>query len=210
MFVLTIDRRASRADASAQNIAALRESLQRALPRPLLGWDVSAGDELQALYDDAALALRAVLHLADAGTWHVGLGIGAVDSPLGASVRETTGPAFVAARDGVGQAKERETPVVRGGEWAERAGTVLDLVCAVRARRTPSGAEAAGLADLGRTQQEMAHTLGIAQSSVSRRLGAALWQQEHAVHDVLVDLFELADTPRHPMTADHEDRGGRS
>lgn len=78
MFVLTIDRRASRRDGSALEISALRDEVQRALPRPVLGWDVSAGDELQALYDDAAAVLSALLHLADPARWHVGLGIGPV------------------------------------------------------------------------------------------------------------------------------------
>ena len=195
MFVLTIDRRASRRDGSALEISALRDEVQRALPRPVLGWDVSAGDELQALYDAAAV-LSALLHLADPARWHVGLGIGPVDLPLGDSVRESTGPAFVAARDAVTRAKDHGAPVVRGNEWAERAGTVLDLVCAVRARRTDAGARAAALADDGQTQQQMADSLGIAQSSVSRRLAAALWHEEHTVRETLVALLDLADQGR--------------
>ncbi|GAA2508057.1 MAG: transcriptional regulator [Kocuria sp.] len=196
MFVLTIDRRASRRDGPALEISALRDELQHGLPRPVLGWDVSAGDELQALYDDAAAALSALLHLADSARWHVGLGIGPVDLPLGDSVRESTGPAFVAARDAVTRAKDHGAPVVSGNEWAERTGIVLDLVCAVRDRRTDAGARAAALADDGQTQQQMATSLGIAQSSVSRRLAAALWHEEHAVRETLVALLDLADQGR--------------
>ncbi|MGK4217921.1 sigma factor-like helix-turn-helix DNA-binding protein [Kocuria marina] len=198
MFALTIDRRDSRGRAADLHMARQRTALQRDLPRPVLDWEISAGDELQALYDDAAAAVHAALTLADAGHWHVGVGIGAVDEPLASSVREATGEAFVAARDAVNLAKERGRPVVAGNEWAQRAGTVLDLVCAVRTRRSEAGAQATDLADRGHTQQEIAQELGITQSSVSRRLSAALWHEEHTVHETLVSLFRLADEHASP------------
>ena len=69
-------------------------------------------------------------------------------------------------------------------------------MCAVRARRTDAGARAAALADDGQTQQQMADSLGIAQSSVSRRLAAALWHEEHTVRETLVALLDLADQGR--------------
>ena len=55
----------------------------------------------------------------------MGLGVGAVDEPLAETVRESTGPAFVAAREAVTAAKDQDVPAVRGGEWAERAGAVV-------------------------------------------------------------------------------------
>lgn len=198
MFALTIDRRDSRGRAAELHMGRQRTALQEELPRPVLDWEISAGDELQALYDDAAAIVRAVLALADAGHWHVGVGIGAVDDPLPSSVREATGEAFVAARDAVNAAKERGRPVVAGNEWARRAGSVVDLVCAVRARRSEAGAQATELADRGLTQQEIAEGLGITQSSVSRRLSAALWHEEHTVHETLEALFRLADEHASP------------
>ena len=60
MFVLTIDRRASRRDRAGLDMGAERDRLQRDLPCPVLDWDVNAGDELQALYDDDDAALAAV------------------------------------------------------------------------------------------------------------------------------------------------------
>lgn len=193
MFVLTIDRRASRRDRGGLDMGAERDRLQRDLPRPVLDWDVNAGDELQALYDDAAAALDAVLALAATERWHVGLGVGAVDEPLAGTVRESTGPAFVAAREAVNAAKDRETPAVRGNEWAEQAGAVLGLVCAVRRRRSPAGHEAAALAEAGLTQHAVAERLGIGQSSVSRRLSTALWQEEREARDGIRALLRLAD-----------------
>ena len=193
MFVLTIDRRASRQDRDGLDMRAERDRLQRDLPRPVLDWDVNAGDELQALYDHAAAALAAVLALAATEQWHVGLGVGAVDEPLAGTVRESTGPAFVAAREAVNAAKEQDAPAVRGNEWAERAGAVLGLVCAVRGRRSPAGHEAAALAESGLTQHAVAERLGIGQSSVSRRLSAALWHEEREARDSIRALLQLAD-----------------
>ncbi|RKQ36474.1 winged helix-turn-helix transcriptional regulator [Kocuria tytonis] len=193
MFVLTIDRRASRREQHGPSMREQRHVLQSHLPRPALDWDINAGDELQALYDDAARVLDAVLALALTDRWHVGLGIGAVDLPLAGSVRESTGPAFIAARDAVNAAKDLETPAVRGDAWAERSGAVLALLCAVRARRSAAGREAAELADAGLTQLEIAERLGIGQSSVSRRLRAAMWQQDVEARQALVALLELAD-----------------
>ncbi|RLP60663.1 transcriptional regulator, partial [Kocuria rhizophila] len=180
MFALTVDRRDSRADAERLDMREHLEACRRDLPRPLVAWDITAGDELQALYDDAAAALQAAVTLADDGSWHVGLGVGEVDRPLADAARENTGAAFVAAREAVQAAKDAGGPAVRGGEWAERAGALLGLLCAVRARRTDSGAAAVALAETGMTQRQMAEHLGITQSSVSRRLDAALWHQEHA------------------------------
>ncbi|MDO4919741.1 winged helix-turn-helix domain-containing protein [Kocuria sp.] len=193
MFALTIDRRGSQRHARDLDMRAERENLRRTLPRPVLDWDISAGDELQALYDDPASACRALFALADSGEWHVGMGIGDVDRPLAQAVRESTGPAFVAARQAVEAAKERETPALCGTAWAQRAEAVLTLVCAVRSRRSGPGREAAALADAGLTQREMAEHLGITQSSVSRRLGAALWQQEQAARASVTALLALAD-----------------
>lgn len=193
MFALTVDRRDSRADAERLDMREHLDACRRNLPRPLVAWDITAGDELQALYDDAAPALQAVLALADAGSWHVGLGVGDVDRPLAEAARENTGAAFVAAREAVEAAKDAGGPAVRGGEWAERADALLGLLCAVRERRTDSGAAAVTLAETGMTQQQMAKHLGITQSSVSRRLDAALWHQEHAAREAFTAVLELAD-----------------
>lgn len=80
----------------------------------MLGWQISAGDELQALYDTAQDALTAVFALVDEQARHVGLGIGAVATPLPSHVNEAMGPAFVAAREAVTVSKESGYPAVRG------------------------------------------------------------------------------------------------
>ena len=63
MFALTVDRRDSRADAERLDMREHLEACRRDLPRPLVAWDITAGDELQALYDDAAAAPVSYTHL---------------------------------------------------------------------------------------------------------------------------------------------------
>lgn len=193
VFALTVDRRGSREDPGALAMTHHRDRFDADLPGPVLGWQISAGDELQALYDSAQDVLTTVFSLADERDWHVGLGIGAVDTPLPANVNEATGPAFVAAREAVTASKETGYPAVRGTDWASHAQAVLTLATAVRERRTRAAREATDLAERGLTQQQIAATLGIAQSSVSRRLSSALWSQEQATHPTVLTFLQWAD-----------------
>lgn len=193
MYALTVDRRASREDPESLAMLEHRDRFEATFPRPLLGWQISAGDELQALYESPGKVLTVVLALADKGKWHVGLGIGPVDMPLPDNVNEATGPAFVAAREAVSASKDSGYPAARGSEWASHAEAVLTLACAVRERRTDTAREATDLAEQGFTQQRIAQELDIAQSSVSRRLSSALWSQERAVHPAILSFLEMAD-----------------
>lgn len=193
MFALTLDGRASRARGAKPTMAEQRGRLRAELAPAVLDWQVSAGDELQAVYADPGDVVPAVLSLAETGEWHVGLGIGTVATPYPATVHEATGSALVAAREAVEASKDTGYPAVRGPRWAADLEAVFTVCCAIRRRRTGPGREAARLADLGRTQQRIAETLDIAQSSVSRRLAAALWSEERAVHPTLVTLLALAE-----------------
>lgn len=193
MYALTVDRRGSRTDPGALAMTEHRDRFNSDLPQAVLGWQISAGDELQALYDTAQNALSVVLALVDEQGWHVGLGIGSVDTPLPGNVNEATGPAFVAAREAVTASKDTRYPAVRGTDWASHAQAVLTLASAVRERRTRAAREATDLAEQGFTQQQIASTLGVAQSSVSRRLSSALWSQEQATHPAVLALLHLAD-----------------
>ncbi|RIJ53820.1 DNA-binding protein, partial [Clavibacter phaseoli] len=100
MFVITADQKASRSDVDRAGTG--RDDLAaRYEGRLVLPVDRTSGDEVQALVADAATALDMVLVLTRAGHWSVGLGIGAVRTPLPRATREATGPAFIAARDAV-------------------------------------------------------------------------------------------------------------
>lgn len=193
MYALTVDRRGSREDPESLAMPEHRDRFEARFPGAVLGWQISAGDELQALYEAPEDTLTVLFAVAGERQWHVGLGIGAVDAPLPDNVNEATGSAFVSAREAVNAAKDTGYPAVRGTDWAAHAQAVLTLACAVRERRTGPAREATDLAEQGFTQQRIAQELDIAQSSVSRRLSSALWSQEHAVHPTILMFLELAN-----------------
>lgn len=196
-YVLTVDRRASRQQSGNLKMAEHRDALEAEHPKPLLSWQVSAGDELQGLFADAGPAVAAALQLAESGDWHVGLGVGAVDTPLPQTVNEATGSAFVSAREAVEAAKTATAAAaVRGadgGVRSDQSDALMALLASIRRRRTPTSRQAAAYADQGLTQQRIADVLEIKQSSVSRRLSTALWHEERAARDVLIQLLREAD-----------------
>src|SRR3712207_3965666 len=98
MFVLTVDQVDSRHQED-RVAGALDQVRRNAGERLALPPDRSAGDEFQLLTADARTALDLTLALTRGGGWSVGLGVGSVREPLPASVREATGPAFIAARE---------------------------------------------------------------------------------------------------------------
>lgn len=205
MFVLTVDQVGSRHDHDR-----VRDALDQVSAtfgaRLALPADRSAGDELQALTGDAASALGIVLSLTRSGHWSVGLGVGTVQEPLPATVREAAGPAFVAARGAVEAAKRAPQ---RFWLSAERPGHLADddvralvnLVLAVRARRSDEGWEVVDLVGEGLNQAAIAARLGISRQAVSLRLAAAQWRLEEAAIPGLVLLLEDLDRGRSGSTA---------
>ncbi|TPW70294.1 DNA-binding protein [Schumannella sp. 10F1B-5-1] len=203
MFVITADQVGSRRGADL--VAGALDDIQTAVgPRLALPADRTAGDELQAVTDDAEAALRLMLRLSRDGRWSIGCGIGAVDV-LAETTRASSGPAFVLARDAVEAAKHRRTRVaVRGGapgaSAAERstgaAATIeplVDLLVLLRARRTDPGWELQALLDEGMTQGEAAQRLGITPQAASQRARAADLAAESAAIPALVRLLRRAD-----------------
>lgn len=100
MYVLTIDQRGSTTD--VDRVPALISALQSLTPAR---FERSVGDELQGVVDDADDVVDIALHALRDGHWYVGIGIGTVQLAPGASPREGTGSAFVAARKAVELAK---------------------------------------------------------------------------------------------------------
>lgn len=197
MYALTADRRDSRAHPGQLDMDGHRQALTAAFPRARRPWQISAGDELQVLLDHPDDALEAGLHLAQTGQWHVGLGVGAVDQPLPETVAEATGEALVHAREAVEAAKRLPCRIAlrgpcRAAGSVDDADALLALFSTLRQRRTAAAQEAAALADQGLTQDQISRRLEIDQSSVSRRLRTALWQEEHRARRVLCGLLEAA------------------
>ncbi|ROP45579.1 hypothetical protein [Pseudokineococcus lusitanus] len=196
--VLTVDQRGSRRGADA--VPALLERLSALRPAPLRPFERTAGDEVQGVLDDAGAVVAAVTALADDGRWSVGVGVGAVRTPLPASTRAGAGVAFEAARRAVEAAKRvREGVAVRGGpDDAEPAPAVVDaetallLLVDLRRRRSAAGREVVRLVEEGLPAGRAAERLGITPQAVSQRLAAARWSSEQRLVPLAVRLVAAA------------------
>ncbi|RDH12147.1 hypothetical protein, partial [Tsukamurella pulmonis] len=188
MIVLTVDQRGSRSDSD-------RVEAARALLTPL-GWlrapDRTAGDELQAVTDDAAVAVDAALALLADGHWSVGIGVGPVERPLPEQTRAGRGRAFESAREAVEAAKGTAVPVqVRGadGAAATRAEAILSVLGLIVSRRSREGQEVAALLNTGMTITAAAAELGVSRQAASQRAAAAGWSVEPAGRALAVELL---------------------
>jgi hypothetical protein len=173
--VLTLDQRRSRTAADA--VPGLLADLADLGDRLLRPFQRTAGDEVQAVTDDAETAVEVVARVLRAGIWNVGIGVGEVRTPLPDETRAGSGDAFVAAREAVTRAKSElhRLAVVARPERPETVGleTVLGLWAGVVERRTAGGWEVHDLLASGLSYGETAERLGISQSAVSQRARAA-------------------------------------
>lgn len=189
MLVITADQINSRdgEDAVGGMVTRLTTELGETLTLPP---DRSAGDEVQLLTEDEDAALRAILLLTRTRRFSVGLGVGAVRLPLGDSIRESTGPAFVAAREAVARAKGKPSRfAVEGGSGAADAEALVDLLLLLRARRSDEGWELYDLRVAGLTQAEAAKRLAITPQAASARARAAELKAEFAATVALARLM---------------------
>jgi len=195
MFAITADQIDSRhgpdlAD-GALGLLARVGGARLALPA-----DRTAGDEVQAITDDPRAALELILELARTEQWSIGLGIGAIRTPLPADTRAATGPALIAARDAVESAKKRPSrAAVAGSGIRPDAATLqatLELLLQLRDRRSAEGWELYDLLESGRTQAEAAGELGITPQAASKRAIAAGLRLDSAAREALTALLSLA------------------
>jgi hypothetical protein len=197
MYVITADQVRSRQNRDAVDDAILELSvtLGDRLPLPP---DRAAGDEVQLVTHDPDAALRAILLLSRSKLWSVGLGVGAIREPLGRSVRESTGPAFFAARTAVDRAKAKASrfaiEVVDAPEPAKSAEALVDLLLLLRARRTDEGWELHDLLQSGLTQAQAAARLGITPQAASARALAADLKAEFAAIPAVARLVADLDS----------------
>lgn len=193
MFVLTVDQRSSRA--SADLVHGLLDDLNRLTRRDglLRKFERTAGDEAQAVLDDAETVIDIVVRLLRADTWNIGLGFGEVGEPLPRSTRAGRGAAFVHARDAVTRAKSspHHVNVVGADPYAARqTETVLWLIAMVLRRRSTRGWEVADLLSEGLTRREVSERLGISQSAVSQRTQAGGVVEVQRARDLAAELLE--------------------
>ncbi|MET4582224.1 hypothetical protein ABIE21_001734 [Conyzicola nivalis] len=197
MIVITADQVDSRstADLATDTLAMLNTDFARGL---LLSADRTAGDEIQLLVRDGRTAVDVVLALTRAGRWSVGLGVGSVREPLGSSIRESTGDAFVAARSAVDRAKKKATRFAAAAEprrtEAHDLEALVDLLLILRARRSEQGWEIHDLVTRGLTQADAASAIGITPQSASKRARAAELRAEDAAIEPLSRLVDTLDS----------------
>ncbi|MEQ4206397.1 SatD family protein [Actinopolymorpha sp. B9G3] len=196
MLVLTIDQRASRREADRIEDLLARLATRPEATRLVRGFERTAGDEVQGLLDNPDDAVNLALALVREGHWYVGVGVGQVRTPIPASVRAASGPAFVNARTAVERAKSTVARLAVTGpdpDTAEDAQALLALLGAVVHRRSRQGWEVVDLMAEGLTQKDVAQRLGISPQAVSQRLRAALWNEERRVRPIASQLLGEAD-----------------
>lgn len=196
MFVLTADQVSSRT--TPDRVGATLRRLNRGFSDRLrLPAERTAGDELQLLVVAGADALEACLRLDREGGWSIGVGVGSVNLPLPAGVRESAGDAFIAARAAVDRAKKRPTRFAieheHSPEGAADAEALIDLLLILRSRRSSEGWELYDLLGSAGTQAEAAATLGITPQAASKRALAAGLRVERAAMAPLARQLDRLD-----------------
>lgn len=198
MFVMTVDQHASRRFAD-QVPAALALLDGDADVRPLRAFVRTAGDEIQGILTEPSQVIRAASLLLRQGAWSVGIGVGAVETPLPPEANAGRGPAFLAARSAVDAAKRIHPPVVLCGDPEKatpvvaEADALLRLLAVIWCRRSPQGWEAVTAMARAATQKETASELKISGAALSQRLRAAAFQSEVDVFPLLCRLLSEAD-----------------
>jgi hypothetical protein len=204
MFVLTADQVGSRHSPDAVDGAL--ETIRTVGGRRLaLAPERTVGDEVQVATRDARCLLDLVLALIRLNNWSVGCGVGEIESNRVSSVRAARGTAFIAARDAVEAAKKRPLRfALRGPDDrladAGDAQALIDLLLALRARRTDEGWEVFDLIAAGQSQKSAATSLGISEQAVSLRVRTALVAAELDALPALVRTLERVE---------RDDRGNR-
>ncbi|UYM05830.1 SatD family protein [Solicola gregarius] len=195
MYVMTADQRGSRRrpDAVPGALKALNAAYADDL---VLAFDRTAGDEIQALVAESSVVVSAVADLVRRGDWWIGVGVGAVETPVPDNVRAGRGTAFVHARAAVDRAKTQPTGLAVVGDdepAATRSETTLWLLAGLLMRRSDAGWEAVdAMAGVGR-QIDAAARLGITPQAMSRRLRVAGWAEDSRARDLAAWVLEQGE-----------------
>ena len=206
--VLTVDQQGSRSNDDA--VPVLLDLLDRepavAQLRP---FQRTAGDEAQAVLDDAEAVVEGLARILRTGGWYVGVGIGAVDEPLPEDARAGRGPAYLYAREGVTRAKSapHRIGVVGADAYrAEQLETVLWLWAGLLERRTDRGWEVHDALGAGLSHAEAGRRLGITQSAVTQRSRSAGLVDERRARRLATDLLSAMLSPTSPQDDPKEAR----
>jgi len=195
-IAMTLDQRASRhaPDRVEAMISMLNGSFVDELSLPFVR---TAGDEMQGMIGSGQGLADVATACLESGGWWIGIGIGALDGPPGATTRETRGPALWHAREAVERARQRKGgspgPVAVVGDPPARAESLEAALSGVafivrhRTRRQRSAVEHArqrpGL-------QHVATSLGISLSAASYLLRAAGLEEQKGLERLVGRLAE--------------------
>lgn len=200
MFVLSLSGRPGHGRSAGDPVPALLQALEGldlALPA-----ERTAGPEALVLAGRAEMALEVLLRCVEVGGLAVGMGIGSVDRPLPASVRELSGPAVDAAETALGSARTTSQVALavqaadpRQQENAADVEAVLRLIGWMNRTRNRGQWEAvrALRAEPGATQRQLAERLGVTQQTVSRAVKTSGWREERAAHPLAIRLLSMID-----------------
>jgi hypothetical protein len=124
--------------------------------------------------------------------------VGSVATPVGVTVRESRGPAFVAARAAVERAKRSQSRCAVGSEPNTVEATTLEafinLLVLLRDKRSEQGWAMYDLTAEGLSQVDAAARLGITAQSASQRSRAAGLRIEQAATVAIASLMNELDT----------------
>ncbi|SDB83170.1 hypothetical protein GA0111570_104101 [Raineyella antarctica] len=203
-FVVTADQRRSRRGADA--VPAALDALA-ALPQQdvLLGFERTAGDEIQGLLSSAHAVVATLQVLLRQGQWRIGIGVGPVERPLPDSTRAARGGAYLAAREAIEAARgnpvglavrdsREDLPAEDPGRAGWQAETALLLWGYLLSRRSPEGWEVCDLLDRGLTNRAAAAGLGISPSAASQRAARAAYSEGRRGAALAAELLARAAT----------------
>jgi hypothetical protein len=176
----------------------LKESLsQIRTPGLYTPFNVSRGDELQAVCDDLAslpVVIRNLRYICRPLKIRLGIGIGRIDNPIpGRNSWDMTGSAFIFARkalDLIKKSKMPQTVLVSEDSFFDQIfNMVYCLTDTIMNGWTPRQWEAVQAYEAGRTLVKAAGELKIAWQNVQKRCQAAKWDVIKRVEEELAALF---------------------
>lgn len=199
-IVLVLDQRDSRSEKDL--VQAWSRQLNRVMADQLkLCFDRTAGDEMQALIGEPEALGTIARRIAASGQWTMGVGVGAVETPLPDSVREGRGPAFWAARDAIQVAKtQRSTRPLAVKSADEHASTAEEVVALsldrclgalafIVSRRTEKQREAADTYyEADYSVRAVIDELKLSPQGAYQRLNAAGTQEEKELIELATEL----------------------
>jgi hypothetical protein len=182
--VVTLDQRSSRTQPDL--VPSWVEELNREFSTDLrLPFVRTVGDELQALAGNPHVIAELVLRGVRLQEWWIGVGLGQVEEPLGASSADSRGPAFYNAREAVDTAKSSRygfAVVGEDGDHARKIAVSLELLAFIVQRRgseaNSKSWEAVELARKGLNPTAIGQELGISRQAAWQRLKVAGWDEE--------------------------------